>query len=115
MRDKLEAGLFASKFYEATCIGQIPPRFLKPRRVGLEAGIFASNFFVYNKIIALDVLGLFTPSFVVPDFQSGSSVVFVSVDTIHELYLYGRQRAFQKFQTFEKLCRRKGRGWSFRQ
>ena len=43
-----------------------------------EAGVLASNFFVYNKIIALGVLGLFTPSFEVPDFQSGSSVVFAA-------------------------------------
>jgi len=40
-----------------------------------EAGLLGSNFFLYNNIIALGVLGLFTPSFEVPDFQSGSPVV----------------------------------------
>ena len=35
---------------------------------GAEAGVLASKFFFYNKLIAFGVLGLFTPSFEVPDF-----------------------------------------------
>ena len=31
----------------------------------------------------------FTPSFVVPDLQSGSLAFIVDVDIIHELYLHG--------------------------
>jgi len=51
-----------------------------------EAGVLASNFSEQKKIV-LSVLGLFTPSFEVPDFQSGSTNIFASVDTIHEVYL----------------------------
>ncbi len=60
-----------------------------------EAGLFASKFFVH--------LGLFNPSFEVPDIQSGLSVVCASVDEIQGLYLHEKQGFGE------------GGGWSFGQ